>query len=96
MKVLHRVSLILFDKRKFHSIIDSYSSMAVAKKGGDDFKVPEIFDRRTLPEDIMGQRYLDDEEVVISSLVDQAGHISRLFDFMVVLTRIEKVQFCMK
>lgn len=65
--------------------------MSIVQKATEDFKVPEILERRTLPEEFRGTRYLDDEEVMVSSLVDQNGHISRIFDFMVVLTRIEKV-----
>lgn len=65
--------------------------MSIVQKATEDFKVPEILERRTIPEEFRGTRYLEDEEVMVSSLVDQNGHISRIFDFMVVLTRIEKV-----
>lgn len=66
--------------------------MSLLQKVTEDFKVPEILERRTLPEEYKGMRWLDDEEVVISSLLDQQGHIQRLVDFMVILTRIEKVR----
>lgn len=57
-----------------------------------DFKVPEILPRRTLPDEFRGQRYLDDEEVVLTALIDpNHGGIPRLVDFMVFLTRLEKV-----
>lgn len=59
-----------------------------------DFHVPEILLRRSLPEEYQGQRYLDDEEVLISSVLDNYGKISsseKLQDFMVILTRIERV-----
>lgn len=57
-----------------------------------DFKVPEILPRRTLPDEFRGQRYLDDEEVVLSALIDPStGSIPRLVDFMVFLTRLETV-----
>ncbi len=67
--------------------------MSIVQKATEEFKIPEILERRTLPEELRGSRFLDDEEVVISSLIDQNGHISRIFDFMLILTRIEKVKF---
>lgn len=66
--------------------------MSIVQLATEEFKIPEILERRTLPEEFRGSRFLDDEEVVISSLIDQNGHISRIFDFMFILTRIEKVR----
>jgi hypothetical protein len=61
--------------------------------------VPEILLRRTLPEEyVANKRLLDDEEIIVMSILDDEGKIStanQLNDFMLLLTRFErKVGYC--
>jgi hypothetical protein len=56
----------------------------------DSGEVLEILERRALTENYGGRR-LEDEEVVMASLVDQHGYVQKLADLMMVATRLEKV-----
>lgn len=60
----------------------------------EELGLPEFLVRRTLPDEYVGKRFLDNEEVTILSFLDTNGRISSsksLMEFMVLMTRIEKV-----
>ncbi len=60
----------------------------------EELGLPDFLVRRCLPDEYVGRRYLDDEEVTLLSFLDNHGRISStssLMEFMLLMTRIDKV-----
>jgi hypothetical protein len=60
----------------------------------EELGLPDFLVRRNLSDEYVGRRYLEDEEVTILSFLDNHGRISStssLVEFMLLLTRIDKV-----